>query len=531
MAINLYPLLYKPGLLKDGTLFQSEYCTNGEWVRFSNGAVKKIGGQRGLNTIFNPTADPVYYASAVFFISLADGTYIAYVGVNNGLYKVGFDVNFIQTTAPVLISPVIVGQPNLAWQFDIIIRNGIRTLVAYSLNNATNIADRSAPNLYHVAIDNVAFNLQVTALQNLNVNANGGFCYASPYVFIYGSNGYVSYSNTTGGVERVADPFNFVGPNNTPLELKISNDKVIYGRPIRGGTSSPTLLFWTLSSVVRITNVGDQQTDFKIDVLSQSSSVLSSRCIVEYDGFFFWPGIDGRFYVFNGVVLPMENTVNQGDFFKNLNKTLRQKAFGVKIASQEEIWWFYPEVGQTEVTRAIIYNVKNNVWYDTAINRSCGYFFQEDGNTYTFGRGISVDDNRFHLWRHEDGVAQSWYPNNLGGNQLSVDPIHSNFTTPTFSWSAFNPMKQLTGTDRWVDLRRIEPDFVMNNNNDQMTVTIRTKKYAQSQEAGSNPIVFTGATEKIDIRIQGRHMSLEFNSDNYFEMGHIMLALGLGDGQ
>jgi hypothetical protein len=92
-------------------------------------------------------------------------------------------------------------------------------------------------------------------------------------------------------------------------------------------------------------------------------------------------------------------------------------------------------------------------------------------------------------------------------------------------------MKQLTGTDRWVDLRRIEPDFVMNNPNDQMTVIINTKKYAQSQSVASNPITFNGTTEKIDVRGQGRHMTLEFTSSNYFEMGHVMLALGLGDGQ
>lgn len=33
------------------------------------------------------------------------------------------------------------------------------------------------------------------------------------------------------------------------------------------------------------------------------------------------------------------------------------------------------------------------------------------------------------------------------------------------------------------------------------------------------------------MRVQGRQMSLTFSSDGYFEMGNIMMLLGIGDGQ
>ena len=49
MEKNLYPLLFKPGIKRDGTLFQSEYCTDGQWVRFQRGTAKKIGGMRSIN--------------------------------------------------------------------------------------------------------------------------------------------------------------------------------------------------------------------------------------------------------------------------------------------------------------------------------------------------------------------------------------------------------------------------------------------------------------------------------------------------
>src|SRR5690606_18860032 len=107
-----------------------------------------------------------------------------------------------------------------------------------------------------------------------------------------------------------------------------------------------------------------------------------------------------------------------------------------------------------------------NSWYDTAINRDCGVFFEDQGFMCTFGKPLVANDNFSYIWRHEVGANQVYYPRNLGSNQQITERIFSSFTTPTFSWSAFNPLKQQTGVDRWVDLRRIEPDFLMDNDTD-----------------------------------------------------------------
>ena len=36
------PLLYKAGILRDGTTFQDEYCIDGQWIRFVGGKIKKM---------------------------------------------------------------------------------------------------------------------------------------------------------------------------------------------------------------------------------------------------------------------------------------------------------------------------------------------------------------------------------------------------------------------------------------------------------------------------------------------------------
>jgi hypothetical protein len=147
---------------------------------------------------------------------------------------------------------------------------------------------------------------------------------------------------------------------------------------------------------------------------------------------------------------------------------------------------------------------------------------------YTFGLPLVANDQVGkigYLWQHEVGVDQLVPAGNF------TNPIPSSFTTPTISFASFNPLKQLTGIDRWMEVKKIEPDFRMDKPEDTMSVVINTKEYAQSPTISSEPIVFTGATPKIDYYYQGRQLTFTFASTNYFEMGHVMITVNIGDGQ
>lgn len=238
----------------------------------------------------------------------------------------------------------------------------------------------------------------------------------------------------------------------------------------------------------------------------------------------FWIGTD-RFYRYNGVVQEMANNMSLNYFFDNVDMTQRQNIFGVKNTRYGEIWWFYPVKGTIGNSQALIYNIRENSWYDTKIARSCGTFYETNGIMYSFGQAlVNPVVNEYYLWGHEQGNSQF--------NANNSETLISSFVaTPVFSWASFNPLKQPTGADRWTLLKRIEPDFVMSNKAGEIILTIRTKKYAQDDWVDSFTITFTGNTDKIDLMIQGRQMSFTFASNNFFEMGHNMLLLGIGDGQ
>lgn len=522
MAANLFPLIYNPGIQRDGTTFQSEYCTDGQWIRFQRGKIKKIGGMRGAIT----TASSERVTNLTIFSWENGNEILIFICSEQGLYAQinSSDWTFIRNNN--LLQEAL--GPMVMWEAETVVDKGSgKTYIVFMRNNnAVNINDNSQSSFYSKEITE-AFNGEAipNALTGVNQLINGGLVFAAPYLFLYGSNGLVQYSTS-------ANPFIFDAESSD--EFVISTDKVIFGRPVRGGSNSPTLLFWTLSSVVRVTNAADSNDGvdaaFQSDVISNSSSILSSKCVVEYDGLFFWPGTD-RFFVYNGIVQEMDNRLNLNYFYDNIDMDRRQQVFGVKNTKYGEIWWFYPVKNVPGAnSRAVVYNKRENFWYDTSISRTAGVFSSDFGFMSTYGRFLVQDEGDNNIWKHEVGVVEDA----VSGGVRSIAPIPSFFTTPIFSWVAFPPklgkaanLSQLI--NRWTDLQRIEPDFIPGNTPFTFEVRVNTREYAQSPIVISPAVQFYNDTVKIDMRVQGRNMSLTFSSNDGFEVGQIMLLLGIGD--
>jgi hypothetical protein len=210
------------------------------------------------------------------------------------------------------------------------------------------------------------------------ISVSGGVVVLHPYIFVYGDNGLIK-NNVAG------DPFDWNGADAN--ETNVASTKIVKGLPVRGGTNSPSGLFWALDSLIRvsynpttITVGGSAQTFYwRYDIISSQSSILSSQCVIEYDGIYYWIGVD-RFLLYNGVVKEVPNAFNQNYFFDNLNYVQRQKVWATKVPRFGEIWWFYPEGNSEECNNCIIYNVRENCWYDGGFADGCartaGYFSQ-----------------------------------------------------------------------------------------------------------------------------------------------------------
>lgn len=516
---KIYPLVMQPGIQRDGTKFASRQWIDGKWVRFYNGFPKKMGGYQKVTGSQNIARGIYVYPQAPDFN--------VYVGEEDNISF--FQINADGEVGARSFRTPAVGfqgsQYNL-WTFDTMFStvDDESVLVAHCAPNLSSIDSQiETPVLF-------GSSLGTDPLQATGFSTSGGIVVLHPNLFIFGNNGDVRWSE----------------PNNPQLQegdARVAAQKIVAGYATRGGNSSPAGLLWSLDALIRVTNVGTSETSFMFDTVTNDTSILSSNCVVEYDGVYFWIGID-RFLYYQGVVQELENNTNLEWFFLNLNIQQRQKVWGTKYTKYGEIWWFFPKIGSVECDHALIYNIRDKCWYDTPISRSCGYYEQ------TFTRPLWADsdisaDGLYNVWKHEVK-----YDENVDGD---IRGIESYVESGSLAWAAVGPDSQRNNIDRWVYLYRLEPDFTQVGN---MYLIINTRKYARSAIQSSTltfssidsvqwqyvdvssweewgDYLFKADSEKIDLRVQGREMTLKFYSNTAFgnfEMGQVLLVGRIGDG-
>ena len=583
MTAKVITLNVQPGIQRDGTQFDSIKYVDGLWVRFQRGRPRKIGGYNGLfqnatdisrgmimqsvngiNYVYSGQSDGVYVwqtnntngvgsgpttvTMSSAFSSNVNNLWQWDVGYDSGgsgqltvLGHPGQNLNDISSTVN---TPVMVGQ----FPYGNMTKLGIFT--ASTVLNSTTTATITPANLLvdigqTVSGTGITVGTTITAVsqgsstttitlsavatststQTLtydnNLSVSGGVCMLYPYVFIYGNNGLIQ-NNSAGDFQ------NWVGADAN--QNNVSATKVVKGMPLRGGTTSPAGLFWSTDQLTRVTyapqTVGTSTIYWRYDIISTQTSIMSSQCVIEYDGIFYWCGVD-RFLMYNGVVQEIPNDTNLNYFFDNLNYAQRQKVWATKVPRWGEIWWFYPSGTSTECNNAIIYNVRENIWYDAGFaigaNRSAGVF-SEVFRYPIWADNIANTNGSYTLWQHEIGVDQVYLTN--------VDAVQSYFETNSLGWVGGGPGNpQMQGDNVWIRLERIEPDFVQNGN---MNVYIKGKGYADEQDVTSqlSPYVFSPTTLKIDMKEQYREMRLRFESNTFngnYQMGRILISADIGD--
>jgi len=303
----------------------------------------------------------------------------------------------IVTTSTITGSPTSVSlydvtftpDPNLLWQFDLQYSpaGGSLQVLAHPGRNLANIDNAIQTQVLTGGLLPDALNewnfqgLADTGGQTPTyrpITVDGGVCVLYPYTFVYGSDGFIANNhvdtNTTLTLYNQQTITDWNGA--TANQVNMASSKVVKGIPVRGGTNSPSGLFWATDSLIRVSFTGTSPLYWRYDIISSQISTISSSCFVEMDGIFYWMGVD-RFYLYNGAVSVLPNDKNVNWLFDNLNFVQRQKVWATKVPRYNEIWFFYPRGDATECTDAIVYNVKDKIWYDAGSapgsRRSCGY--------------------------------------------------------------------------------------------------------------------------------------------------------------
>ena len=361
MAEQIVQIKSLPGIKRDGTKFEGDQYVDGQWVRFQRGLPRKIGGYRSINKFLRglPRALHEYTQDLLTYVHAGSADRLERFFIDST-----YNTSVITDRTP--SSGFTAADGNL-WQF----------ATAYDTTNGNQIVAQVAPNLGCICNSDggalfvgdllgTSALTQVTAVP-ANFSATGGVVALPPYTFAFGNDGYAAWS-----VPNKPSDFTGSGAGNA----YITGQKVVKAMPLRGGPgNSPSGLFWSADSLIRGTYIGGTPV-FQFDTISAQSSILSANSVIEYDGIFYWIGTD-RFLTFNGVVREVENNMNINFFFDNLNYAQRQKVFAYKVPRFGEIWWCFPFGDSLEPNHAVIYNVRENSWYDTELpngGRGAGLF-------------------------------------------------------------------------------------------------------------------------------------------------------------
>jgi hypothetical protein len=343
-----------------------------------------------------------------------------------------------------------------------------------------------------------------------DANVTGGIVSLHPYLFYYGTDGIIGWS-------KPGEPTNLTGAGSGLA--RVWGQKIIKGLPLRAGSgSAPAGIFWAFDAVIRATFTGGA-TVFQFDVIATDTSILSPQCVVDYDGVFFWCGVD-RFLMFNGVVREVPNAMNVNYFFDGLNSTQKLKVFAFKVPRFGEIWWCYPRGDATECTHAVIYNVREQTWYDTALpnnGRSAGQF----NNSFASPILTGVEDtgSGYRVWVQEQLTDEYDGPN--------IRPIQSYFETGDLS-------ALVSGKNEYIRITTIEPDFVQYG---PMTVQVTGRANARAPEVFGTTFEFPETADLpyeqiVMLKEQRRELRVRFESNALYgdyQMGQIIGHISTGD--
>lgn len=273
-----------------------------------------------------------------------------------------------------------------------------------------------------------------------------------------------------------------------------AGDKVLSGasRIVAARRTRGQILIWTDENLYSMQQVGPPYT-FGFQLLGTNCGTLGQNAMVEVGGRTFWMA-DERFMVYDGAAArPMKCDVLRY-VFDSLDRSQLDKIYCASNTSFNEVIWFYPTTSG-EADSYVIYDYIQDTWSIGTLVRTAWL----DQGINSFPIAIGYDTSASKLYYHEFG-------NNADGQPLPAY-IESN-------------LFDLDAGQELMFVDRIVPDFSGRDGGlmlGTVDITLNTLKYPntpESQEVTKGPYMVSAATQKIDLRVRGRHAYYRIESSD-----------------
>jgi len=283
---------------------------------------------------------------------------------------------------------------------------------------------------------------------------------------------------------------------NTAGDLRLSQGSEI----VTAVRTSRQFLIWTDSSLHTLQFLGPPFT-FGTALIGDNVRVAGPNAVISVNDQVFWMGQE-NFYAYDGRIVPIPCSVR--DYvFSDLNRNQSFKIYAGSLASQNEVWWFYPSASSDECDRYVIFNYGEKVWYYGTLARTA--WNDRGTGQRSFPQAVGTDG---YIYNHEDGLDDG-----------SVDPavaVNSYITSSDFD---------IGDGEQFMLVRRILPDLSFRSStaaNPEVDFTVIAKNFSgntsEDQETGTvvRQTLVGGAhdyTDQLFLRARGRTMALKVESD------------------
>lgn len=508
MTTAPFPIAPAPGIQRDGTRLDATACIDALWCRWQRGKPRKMGGYRNVS-------DTLAGISRALHVHNKGETFV-HSGHAGGIDRVqiGSDGS-VAAYANRSPSGFALNDDN-QWQFDVlydpVVTNAAK-IIAHATPSLRNLDSATKTSIY---IGDATDTAQLTAIPSITVS--GGILAMPPYLVCFGSDGEFNWSALNN-----PNDFTTTGASGSGQAF-VAKQKLVKGLPLRGGPgASPSGLIWGVNALVRVFYTGGT-TVWGFDTLTENNTMLSANSVIEYDGVYFWPGAD-RFMMFNGTVRELPNIGSVNWFYDNINPLHAGKTFAFRNTRFGEIWWCFPFGDATEPSHALIYNVRENCWYDTALPGQ-GRSAAASAQIYRYPLMAGVEkapSNAYKLWQHEYGKDM------VDGSIQGA--VRSYFETNDISL----PFLPQNAVNKSLHVAMVEPDFEQQG---ELSLTIVGNANARSAARESNTVTFPAPPAETGdqiVKLKDTHRQLRFRFESNtpggdYQMGKVIAHVQPADG-
>ena len=280
---------------------------------------------------------------------------------------------------------------------------------------------------------------------------------------------------------------------NTAGSLRIADGS----RIMAAERSRGQILIWTDTSLHSMQFIGPPFT-FGLRQLGQNCGIIGSHAGIDLNGVSYWMSQDS-FYLFDGTVKKLPCTVEQF-VFNNINQTAAENAFAGHNGEFNEVLWFYPREGSSQINAIVAYNYLEQTWWTGTLSRTTWVDREVYDNPIGTEYDATTTANNETILGLTNGATQAYLHET--GNDADGQAMTAYVKSGSVEIGEGNDI---------LFVQKLIPDI--QNQSGVLNMDLEFKYYPNNSNSVIKTTTFTDSTDFVSLRGRGREFTVNVVSN------------------